>query len=125
MVPFYPVKYPLLIGLAIAGLTTYSIFLSVNSPYLFEVAVLLFTAGYFFAISYLTAYAAILDPDGRIVAAWGSAMVLGVAVGPALAGYLITKGGYELGAWAMLAIIVTMMIAAIVSLKWRFESQEE
>jgi predicted MFS family arabinose efflux permease len=121
----FGVKYPLLIGLAFAGLTTYSIFLSVNSPYLFEVAVLLFTAGYFFAISYLTAYAATLDPDGRIVAASGSAMVLGVAAGPALAGYLITKGGYELGAWVMLVIIVAMIIAAIVSLKWRIATQEE
>ena len=66
-----------------------------------------------------------MDLDGRIVAASGSAMVLGVAAGPALAGYLITKGGYELGAWVMLAIIVTMIIAAIVSLKWRIETQEE
>jgi predicted MFS family arabinose efflux permease len=114
----FGIRYPLLIGLAFAGLTTYSIFLSVNAPYLFEVAVLIFTAGYFFAISYLTAYAATLDPYGRIVAASGSAMVLGVAAGPALAGYLITEGGYVLGAWAMLVLVVTMIIAAIVSLKW-------
>jgi MFS family permease len=45
-------------------------------------------------------------------------MVLGVAAGPALAGYLITEGGYVLGAWAMLVLVVTMIIAAIVSLKW-------
>ena len=121
----FGVKLPLLIGLAFAGLTTYSIFLSIDAPYLFEVAILSAGAGYFFAVSYLTAYAATLDPDGRIVAASGSAMVLGVAAGPALAGYLITKGGYDLAAWATLILVASMIIAAIVSLKWRIETQEE
>ena len=114
----FGVKLPLLIGLAFAGLTTYSVFLSVETPHLFEITVLSFTATYFFAISYLTAYAATLDPDGRIVAASGSAMVLGVAAGPALAGYLIESGGYALGAQATLLLIFAMIIAAIVSLKW-------
>ena len=114
----FGVKLPLLIGLAFAGLTTYSVFLSADAPYLFEITVLSFTATYFFAISYLTAYAATLDPDGRIVAASGSAMVLGVAAGPALAGYLIESGGYALGAQATLLLIFAMIIAAIVSLKW-------
>jgi predicted MFS family arabinose efflux permease len=119
------VRFPLLLGIVFAGLTTYAIFLSPELPYLFEGSVLVWTAGYFFAISYLTAYAATLDPDGRIVAASGSAMVLGVAAGPALAGYLITQGSYDLGAWATLVLVVLMIIAAIVSLKWRIETQEE
>ena len=112
------VKLPLLFGIVFAGLTTYAIFLSPEAPYLFEPFVLGWTAGYFFAISYLTAYAATLDLDGRIVAASGSAMALGVAVGPALAGYLITKGGYAWAAWVTLALVLAMTIAAIVSLKW-------
>ena len=121
----FGVRFPLLLGIVFAGLTTYSIFLSPELPYLFKGSVLVWTAGYFFAISYLTAYAATLDLDGRIVAASGSAMVLGVAAGPALSGYLITKGGYDLGAWATLVLVVLMIIAAIVSLKWRAEKQEE
>jgi predicted MFS family arabinose efflux permease len=119
------VKYPLLLGVVFAGLTSYAVFLSPKLPYLFEGAVLVWTAGYFFAISYLTAYAATLDVDGRIVAASGSAMVLGVAAGPALSGYLITNGGYDLAAWATLVLVVSMIIATIISLKWRIETQEE
>lgn len=121
----FGVRFPLLLGIVFAGLTTYAIFLSPELPYLFEGSVLVWTAGYFFAISYLTAYAATLDIDGRIVAASGSAMLLGVATGPALSGYLITKGGYDLGAWVTLVLVVFMIIAAIVSLKWRIETQEE
>ena len=121
----FGVRFPLLLGIVFAGLTSYAIFLSPELSYLFEGAVLVWTAGYFFAISYLTAYAATLDLDGRIVAASGSAMVLGVAAGPALSGYLITKGGYDLAAWATLALVVSMIIATIISLKWRTETQEE
>ena len=121
----FGVKFPLLLGIIFAGLTSYAIFLSPELPYLFRGSVLVWTAGYFFAISYLTAYAATLDLDGRIVAASGSAMILGVAAGPALSGYLITKGGYDLAAWATLVLVVSMIIATIVSLKWRIETQEE
>ncbi|MCK5372354.1 MAG: MFS transporter, partial [Cyclobacteriaceae bacterium] len=121
----FGVRFPLLLGIVFAGLTSYAIFLSPELPYLFEGSVLVWTAGYFFAISYLTAYAATLDLDGRIVADSGSAMVLGVAAGPALSGYLITKGGYDLAAWATLALVVLMIISTIVSLKWRIETQEE
>jgi predicted MFS family arabinose efflux permease len=121
----FGVRFPLLLGIVFAGLTSYAIFLSPELLYLFEGAVLVWTAGYFFAISYLTAYAATLDLDGRIVAASGSAMVLGVAAGPALSGYLITKGGYDLAAWATLVLVVSMIIATIISLKWRIETQEE
>jgi predicted MFS family arabinose efflux permease len=121
----FGVRFPLLLGIVFAGLTSYAIFLSPELPYLFEGAVLVWTAGYFFAISYLTAYAATLDLDGRIVAASGSAMVLGVAAGPALSGYLITKGGYDLAAWATLVLVVSMIIATIISLKWRIETQED
>ena len=119
------VKFPLLLGIIFAGLTSYAVFLSPELPYLFEGSVLVWTAGYFFGISYLTAYSASLDHDGRIVAASGSAMVMGVAVGPALAGYLITKGGYGWAAWATLALVILMVIAAIVSLKWRVKTREE
>ncbi len=121
----FGVKLPLLFGLAFAGLTTFAIFLSVNTSSLFEVAVLFFSGSYFFGISYLTAYAATLDLDGRIVAASGSAMVFGVAVGPALSGYLINNGGYAMGAWATLALVVLMVIVAIISIKWGLRSTKE
>ncbi|MHC4707562.1 MAG: MFS transporter [Planctomycetota bacterium] len=109
---------PLLFALAFAGLTTYALFLSVEAPYLFEIVILFFTAAYFLAISYLTAYAATLDAGGRIVAASGSAMVLGVAVGPAFSGHLITYGGYGMGATATLALVIAMISATVLSLKW-------
>ncbi len=114
----YGMRFPLLFGLIFAGLTSYAIFLSIEAPYLFRISILVWTAGYFFAISYLTAFAATLDPDGRIVAASGSAMVLGVAVGPAFSGYIILYSGYAMAAWATLALVIVMTIAVIVSLKW-------
>ncbi len=120
----YGVKRPLMLGLIFAGLTTYAVILSVEVPYLFEGAVLFWTAGYFFAISYMTAYAATLDPDGRIVAATGSALVLGVAIGPALSGFLIIYGGYAFCAWINLLLVFAMIIAAIVSLKGALTSEK-
>jgi predicted MFS family arabinose efflux permease len=120
----YGMRFPLLFGLIFAGLTSYAIFLSVEAPYLFRVSILVWTAGYFFAISYLTAFAATLDPDGRIVAASGSAMVLGVAVGPAFSGYIILYGGYAMAAWATLALVSVMTIAAVVSLKWALKRKK-
>lgn len=119
----YGVKLPLLSGVLFAGLTSYAIFLSVETPYLFEVPLLVWTAGYFFTISYLTAYAATLDLDGRIVAASGSAMVLGVAVGPVFSGNLITYGGYAMGAWATLVLVAAMMAATMFSLKMSRQSE--
>ncbi len=113
----YGVRFPLLFGLSFAGLTTFGIFLSVDAPYLFEITVLTWTASYFFAVSYMIAYAATLDIEGRIVAASGSAMVLGVAVGPALSGYIIIYGGYAMGAWVTLALVFAMIVGAIISLK--------
>jgi MFS family permease len=121
----FGVRLPLLFGIVFAGLISYAIFLSPEAPYLFKASLLVWTAGYFFAISYLTAYAATLDLDGRIVAASGSAMVLGVAAGPALSGYLINKGGYALGAWAILALVVLMVIVAIISIKWGLRSTKD
>ena len=118
----FGVRFPLLFGIIFAGLTSYAIFLSPQLPYLFEGSLLVWTAGYFFGISYLTAYAATLDLDGQIVAASGSAMVLGVAAGPALSGYLITKGGYNLAAWTTLVLVVLMIIATVISLKRRIEN---
>jgi len=120
----FGVRFPLLFGIVFAGLTTYAIFLSPELPFLFKGSVLVWTAGYFFAISYMTAYAATLDVNGRIVAASGSAMLLGVAAGPALSGYLITKGGFGLGAWVTLVLVICMIIAAFVSLKWRIKTPE-
>ena len=120
----FGVRFPLLFGIVFAGLTSYAIFLSPEAPYLFKTSLLIATAGYFFAISYLTAFAATLDLDGRIVAASGSAMALGVAAGPALSGYLITKGGYALGAWATLVLVILMVIVAMISIKWGLRSKK-
>ena len=73
----------------------------------------------------MTAYAATLDPDGRIVAATGSAMVLGVAIGPALSGFLISYGGYAFCAWINLLLVFAMIIAAMVSLKSTVNKRKE
>jgi MFS family permease len=112
------IKLPLIFGIIFAGLTTTGAFLSVNIPSLYVISLMFWTAAYFFGIAYLTAYAAKLDASGRIVAASGSAMVLGVAAGPALSGYLITYGGgYIFGAYVVLAVTAVMLVAILLTFK--------
>jgi len=105
----FGVKLPLLCGLVIAGSITFLVFYSSRYPDLYSTVILFWSAGYFFCLSYLTAFAASLDLSGRIVAASGSALVLGIAVGPAVSGNFISYGGYEMGAWVTLGLVLLMV----------------
>lgn len=118
------VKFPVIFGIIFAGLTTFGVFLSVSIPSLFIMSLMCWTAAYFYAIAYLTAYAATLDQDGRIVAAAGSAMVLGVAAGPAISGYLITYGGYTISAWVTAGLVAIMVVAILFTFSMAKKKQQ-
>ncbi|MFD2645396.1 hypothetical protein [Pseudomonas japonica] len=63
-------------------------------------------------MSYLTGLAAELDREGRVVAAAGSFLSLGLAVGPAISGGLISLGGFTLAAWGI-AVTVVLTLALV------------
>ncbi len=107
-------KIPLITGVLATGTVTYSILMSGNSMVMYTSAVMGIAITYFFTLSYLTALAAELDKEGRIVAASGSFLIAGVAVGPALSGYIIVHGGYALTGWFMIGIPILTLMAVLV-----------
>jgi predicted MFS family arabinose efflux permease len=102
----FGLKTPVSIGILVSGLATYIVSQSADSKWAYTGFVMLMPGTYFFTLSYLTALAAELDEKGRIVAASGSALMGGIALGPVLGGALIVmKGDYEWIGWATLACI--------------------
>lgn len=106
----FGISIPVILGVIICGSATIGYVMGEASKELYTVAVLMNAAAYFYALAYLTALAASLDREGRIVAAASSFLTLGVAVGPALSGTLIASGGYELTA---IAVGVTVILTVI------------
>src|SRR5882757_2478261 len=79
----FGLKLPLSIGILFSGLVTYAISRSSGSQSMYIIATTFQPSTYFFTLAYLTALAAELDDMGRVVAASGSALMAGVAIGPA------------------------------------------
>ena len=84
----------------------------------FGAGVLLFTFAWMFFFPYLTGTMAAQDPGGRIAVLGVPSQTLGLALGPAIAGYLITGSDYGtviiFGGAAYLAAIVILMPALVV-----------
>lgn len=113
----FGITIPVLIGIIGHGLITLGYLMASDSKFFYTAIVLMNATAYFYALAYLTGLAASLDKEGRIVAATGSFIALGIAVGPAFAGQLINLGGYSLAAWSIIMIIILTVIAAIPPLK--------
>lgn len=113
----YGITIPVLIGIIGHGLITLGYLMASDSKILYTAIVLMNATAYFYALAYLTGLAASLDKEGRVVAATGSFIALGIAVGPAFAGQLINLGGYSLAAWSIIVIIILTVIAVIPPLK--------
>ncbi len=108
----YGLRLPLVIGILCSGAVTVLVSQSAGHPMLFLCAAMFWTGSYFFTLSYLTALAAELDSEGRIVAATGSALMAGLAIAPLIAGYLISIGG-RLGMGEINAALVLATLAAV------------
>ena len=102
----FGITIPVLIGIIGHGLITLGYLMASDSKFFYTAIVLMNATAYFYALAYLTGLAASLDKEGRIVAATGSFIALGIAVGPAFAGQLINLGGYSLAAWSIIMIII-------------------
>ncbi len=102
----FGLKKPVSIGILVSGLATYVVSQSADSKWAYTLFVIFMPGTYFFALSYLTALAAELDEKGRVVAASGSALMGGIALGPVLGGALIVMtGDYTWIGWITLGCI--------------------
>ncbi|QCI11936.1 MFS transporter [Pseudomonas putida] len=105
---------PVILAILLTGATSLSYVLGEHSKTLYTAGVMTICVTYFYALSYLTGLAAALDREGRVVAAAGSFLSLGLAAGPAISGGLISLGGFTLAAWGIgVTVILTLMLVAV------------
>ncbi|OAI94685.1 MFS transporter [Pseudomonas putida] len=103
---------PVILAVLLTGATSLSYVLGEHSKTMYTAGVMTICITYFYALSYLTGLAAELDREGRVVAAAGSFLSLGLAVGPAISGGLISLGGFSLAAWGI-AVTVVLTLALV------------
>ena len=104
---------PVIIGILLCGASSLFYVLGENSIAMYTTGVMMIAFTYFYTLAYLTSLAASLDREGRVVAACGSFLTLGIAAGPGVSGTLIAIGGYELTGWAIaVAVILTLLAVA-------------
>ncbi|WP_449433136.1 MFS transporter [Pseudomonas putida] len=105
---------PVILAILLTGATSLSYVLGEHSKTLYTAGVMTICITYFYALSYLTGLAAALDREGRVVAAAGSFLSLGLAVGPAISGGLISLGGFTLAAWGIgVTVVLTLLLVAV------------
>ncbi|VVP70389.1 hypothetical protein PS910_00754 [Pseudomonas fluorescens] len=107
---------PVILAILLTGGTSLSYVLGEHSKTLYTAGVMTICVTYFYALSYLTGLAAELDREGRVVAAASSFLSLGLAVGPAISGGLISVGGFSLAAWGIGVTVVLTLLLVIVPL---------
>jgi len=105
---------PVILAILLTGATSLCYVLGEHSKTMYTIGVMTICITYFYALSYLTGLAAALDREGRVVAAASSFLSLGLAVGPAISGGLISLGGFSLAAWGIgVTVVLTLMLVAI------------
>lgn len=107
---------PVIIGILASGAVSLGYVLSESSIVIYTTAVMMISLTYFYTLAYLTGLAAALDRQGRIAAAAGSFLTLGIAAGPAVSGILVAAGGYTYVAWGMFIVVLLTLLAALVPL---------
>ncbi|MAQ45972.1 MAG: MFS transporter [Confluentimicrobium sp.] len=114
----FGLRLPLVVGIVASGLVTYGISQSSTSAQLYSFSVMFWVGTYFFCLSYLTALAAEIDVEGRVVAASGSALMIGLAVGPSFGGALIADGSYTVVGHVNNVLIVVTLVGALLAYQW-------
>ncbi|WXL26188.1 MFS transporter [Ectopseudomonas mendocina] len=104
---------PVILAILLSGATSLCYVLGEHSKMMYTAGVMTICITYFYALSYLTGLAAAMDRKGRIVAASGSFLSLGLAVGPAISGGLISMGGFTMAAWGIAATVVITLLLVI------------
>lgn len=105
---------PVILGILLTGTSSLFYVLGENSKMMYTIGVMMIAATYFYTLAYFTSLAAFLDSEGRLAAACGAFLTLGIAVGPAISGVLISWGGYTASAMGIAVAVgltlVTVMI---------------
>lgn len=83
-----------------------------TTPGAYLAATLGYGLSFFFVQPYLVGTAAVMDPRGRIVAAYAGAGLVGAAIGPALGGALVQRFSYPALGW-QLAVASAAAIALL------------
>ncbi|WP_317663114.1 MFS transporter [Pseudomonas sp. KU43P] len=107
---------PVLIGVLSSGAVGIGYVMGEHSQIIYTISVMLISTTYFYALAYLTGLAASLDKQGRVAAAAGSFLTLGIAVGPMLSGFLADRGGFPLVGWGIGIGVLATLIAVCVPL---------
>ncbi|MOA18759.1 hypothetical protein D3C78_1390970 [compost metagenome] len=107
---------PVLLGILSTGAVSLGYVLGESSKEMYTIAVMMISTTYFYALAYLTALAASLDQEGRIAAASGAFLTLGIAVGPAFTGLLAESGGFTLVGWGITGVVLLTALTVLVPL---------
>jgi predicted MFS family arabinose efflux permease len=107
---------PVIIGIITTGAVSLGYVLGESSKEMYTIAVMMISTTYFYALAYLTALAAQLDREGRIAAASGAFLTLGIAVGPAFTGLLAESGGFTLVGWGIAGVVLLTLLTVLVPL---------
>lgn len=107
---------PVIIGILSTGAVSLGYVLGESSKEMYTISVMMISTTYFYALAYLTALAAQLDSEGRIAAASGAFLTLGIAVGPVFTGLLAESGGFTLVGWGIAGAVLLTVLTALVPL---------
>ncbi|WP_409314766.1 MFS transporter [Pseudomonas putida] len=112
----FGIALPVLLGVLSSGAVGIGYVLGEHSQTMYTVSVMLISTTYFYALAYLTGLAASLDKEGRVAAAAGSFLTLGIAIGPTLSGLLAEHGGFPLVAAGIGTLVLATVLAVSVPL---------
>jgi predicted MFS family arabinose efflux permease len=108
---------PLTFGIIASGLVYFSMLALPTSTLAYTIAAMCIGATYFFTLSYLTALAAELDSQGRIVAASGGFLSAGIAFGPLFGGFMVGKYGYIETSWAIFVMVILTLLFTLYAIR--------
>ena len=110
----FGISLPVILGIVASGAVGMGYVLGEHSRLMYTISVMMISTTYFYALAYLTGLAASLDREGRIAAASGSFLTLGIAVGPTFSGVLAEQGGFPMVGWGIgLAVVATLVAVAV------------
>lgn len=107
-------RVPLVAGIAAQAAACWVI-THAEVPVPYALATLGYGLAFFFVQPYLVGTAAVLDPQGRVAAAYAGTALVGAALGPALGGALVDAFSYPALGWQLL-VASAGAIAAILPL---------
>ncbi|MET4163373.1 putative MFS family arabinose efflux permease [Marinobacterium sp. MBR-111] len=115
---------PVILGILLTGASSLFYVLGETSKLMYTIGVMAIAATYFYTLAYLTSLAAFLDSEGRLAAACGAFLTLGIAVGPSISGTLISWGGYTATAWGIAIAVGLTLVAVMIPLAHAKERHE-